>query len=1016
MLQLKTKQSKLAIRLKQTFCLIGVAFVFVFFATVRYQQEVKFQKEKLAENLFEAKTDIEDKFKAYENICIDLALSQLYSENMESFNALAQKAQTQFPEIEMFSTAPKGIQKNIFPVKGFENEIGYHYLLPNLNPLLEIDAKKAIKTKKLIFSYPIAYSENNYYTIGFYPVFKNNVFWGFITIKLKLESFLELPTFEKNKNASTELVFAKANALKNETDFFFQESNSLKENRFEKTAIFNQNWQLYIIDFDEVTILKACAFDLFLITILGLISLIWIKNRLTNRTLLDESNQIKANDFAPKPINEIQSKEIIQTVLKKDETSEISPERTNTKIEKQEIEIIPEQVENTINEPKILALDNEINETIANIISHEKFSEVIINKAAIGILKVAYPSLKIKVVNAYFAEMLGYSVEDLIDVTTPELSIQIDNDLRKEDFDRLISNEISSFDMEKRYVHKNGTPIWCRITVSGIMNNDTEFDSYVVIVKNINESKKNELLSQQNQKRYESLFKDSPIPMLEQDFSEVKMYLDSLDLPTQNIILLTNYFSTQKRVVHECLKRLKIIGINNALLKLLQIENENTLQEQLNQFLLPDSKNTFIKQLITIALNKKTFKAQSKLKLPSGEQKIVESNWKVMRGFEKTYKRVLITTEDITDRMQNDIKVKKSEERVVSLINTIEGIVWERAKDRFTFSYLSDKITDILGFEKEAWIEKSDLWKESIYEKDRETTINSFYEKTYSHNSFVLEYRIVAKNGQIIWIRDYVNVIKPNGYIDSIRGIMIDITQIKKTEKNLNETLDVVMDQNKRLLNFSHIVSHNLRSHTSNILAINHLLDLADTIEEKEEYFLLIKNIAEELNFTLANLNDLTNKEAGINIEKDEVEVHEFVEKTLVNLKNLINEKKAHIHNKIPRSVSIYFNKSYLENVLSHIVTNSLQFSHPERTPIIHLTHSQDEKNHVFKISDNGLGIELNDNKEKVFQMKRVFHKHLSNQGLGLFITKTQIETMGGRIDVESEVDKGTSIIIKMPI
>jgi PAS domain S-box-containing protein len=1008
MLQYQAKHKKSQTLLFQSSCFFAVALLFFMTGLIRYQYEKKVQRDLLTNKLFDAKTELEAQFKAYENICIEWSAQDEIAD-YNTFNSLAKKAQLRFPAITALGIAPKGILKSTVPEN--ESMIGFNYLTSNLNPLLYLDAKNAIKTKRLLFAHPINYTKNKNVLVGFYPVFIKENFWGFITLKLNLESFLKLPTLEKTKGSSCHLLLSKNNAVTNQTDYFLAKNIPLNIDDFLKTPVFNQYWNLNIVDTNKLTILEACLFDLMLLTLLAFMALVWIFSKFrkvnNNVNTLQLRNTTNRRFSRKNAANEQQTQE--KETQKEEKPIEINP-ITNTD------EALQGNPEKTwlAQENKIVEKNN--NDAVTRFFSDEKFLSVIIDQAAIGILKVAYPSLQIKLVNQYFATMLGYEVEELLEITTPELSVQIDNDYRVSDFNKLIKGEISTFDMEKRYVHKNGEPIWCHVTISGIVNQDTDFDSYVVIVKNINEIKKNEKINELHEKRFESLFKDAPIPMLEQDFSEVKNYLDTLKLPTHNILLLTNYFSTHEKVIYECLSRLKIIGINNALMKLLQVDDKITLQKQLYAFLLPESKNTFVKQLMTIALNKKTFKAQTILKIPNNTEKNIEINWKVMRGYEHNYERVLITTEDITERVQNEYKMKKSEERILSLVNNIEGVVWERTEDRFTFSYLSDKIQTILGFDKKSWMKNKELWKMAIYEKDREETIKQYYDKTFNQSSFILEYRIMTQNGNLIWVREYINVLKPNGYIETIRGIMIDITKLKTTEKDLNETLDVVMDQNKRLLNFSHIVSHNLRSHISNILAINHLLEHTNSVEEKEEYFLLIKNITQELNFTLANLNDLTNREAGFNSVKDEVIVHDYVENTISNLHNLISKKQAKIFNKIPTSVSIYFNKSYLENVLTHLLTNALQFSHPEREPIIHLTHFQDENEHVFKITDNGLGIELKENKEKVFQMKRVFHKHLSNQGLGLFISKTQIETMGGKIDLESQVNEGTTMIIKMPI
>ena len=59
-------------------------------------------------------------------------------------------------------------------------------------------------------------------------------------------------------------------------------------------------------------------------------------------------------------------------------------------------------------------------------------------------------------------------------------------------------------------------------------------------------------------------------------------------------------------------------------------------------------------------------------------------------------------------------------------------------------------------------------------------------------------------------------------------------------------------------------------------------------------------------------------------------------------------------------------------------------------------------------VQDNGLGIDLERHRKKLFGMYKTFHKHPDSRGIGLFMTKNQIEAMGGFIDVESKVDEGS--------
>jgi signal transduction histidine kinase len=104
---------------------------------------------------------------------------------------------------------------------------------------------------------------------------------------------------------------------------------------------------------------------------------------------------------------------------------------------------------------------------------------------------------------------------------------------------------------------------------------------------------------------------------------------------------------------------------------------------------------------------------------------------------------------------------------------------------------------------------------------------------------------------------------------------------------------------------------------------------------------------------------------------------------------------------------------AYLESILLNLVTNGIKYKHPKRVPHI-IIKTFFEGNHTcLVISDNGLGIDLDQYGSRLFKMNETFHNNADARGIGLYITKNQIEKMGGCIEVKSEVDKGTTFKIK---
>jgi signal transduction histidine kinase len=105
---------------------------------------------------------------------------------------------------------------------------------------------------------------------------------------------------------------------------------------------------------------------------------------------------------------------------------------------------------------------------------------------------------------------------------------------------------------------------------------------------------------------------------------------------------------------------------------------------------------------------------------------------------------------------------------------------------------------------------------------------------------------------------------------------------------------------------------------------------------------------------------------------------------------------------------------AYLESILHNLITNAIKYKHPDRDPEINIfTYQEDNKNYLV-VKDNGLGMDLEKYGSQVFQMYKTFHNNEDATGLGLFLTKSQIEALGGKITVESRVGKGSKFTVQL--
>ena len=372
----------------------------------------------------------------------------------------------------------------------------------------------------------------------------------------------------------------------------------------------------------------------------------------------------------------------------------------------------------------------------------------------------------------------------------------------------------------------------------------------------------------------------------------------------------------------------------------------------------------------------------------------------------------IVIIEDVTKRKEEEQILIDSQKRLQSLINTIDGIVWEGDLKSYKCTFVSEKVKDILGYSVKQWKSAPTFWVDHLHRDDRERMLGYIKNITANSKQHEAEYRMIANDGSIVWIRDMVTVIAEPDQPIKLRGIMLDITSRVEANYALTQSFELVTEQNKRLLNFSYIVSHNLRSHSSNILGISTLIETAKTEEDRDEMIVLLKKVAQNLNETLFNLNNIVNIQTSIDVVVEPLNLSDYIKNTLTSQNAQILAKEATIINKVDESIFVNYNRAYLDSILLNLISNALRYSHPDRKPVISLTCFEEKDKLVLRVSDNGVGIDLNKHGDKMFGIYQTFNGNADARGFGLFISKNQIEAMGGKIEVESNINKGTTFKI----
>jgi signal transduction histidine kinase len=280
---------------------------------------------------------------------------------------------------------------------------------------------------------------------------------------------------------------------------------------------------------------------------------------------------------------------------------------------------------------------------------------------------------------------------------------------------------------------------------------------------------------------------------------------------------------------------------------------------------------------------------------------------------------------------------------------------------------------------------------------------------------FDLELLFRTAKNNLIWVKAKgLPVIDDFGKCLKIRGVFQDIDGIKKSGLGLQSSIDLLDNQNKRLQNFAYIVSHNLRSHTGNLQFMVNLHEESQSESDRAEVFAHIKSISSSLKTTIEHLNDIVKIHTDGEKERKTVEFEQVFKNVILALQNNISDMGAEISYDFTQCPEVSYIPAYLESILQNLLTNALKYRHTDRPPVIHCRTIKEDEHVYMTFEDNGAGIDMEQHGDKIFGMYKTFHQNPDSKGIGLFITRNQVESLGGSIKIDSTVDVGTKFTIKL--
>jgi len=266
------------------------------------------------------------------------------------------------------------------------------------------------------------------------------------------------------------------------------------------------------------------------------------------------------------------------------------------------------------------------------------------------------------------------------------------------------------------------------------------------------------------------------------------------------------------------------------------------------------------------------------------------------------------------------------------------------------------------------------------------------------------------------WSRSRFVPIMSQGSISHIMIISTDITQRRIAERERDKMIADIIQRNKKFEQFAFIISHNLRAPVANILGIGDVLKFSLSEEERiKTQELLFKQIqhfdeiVKDLNYVLQIRNEIIEN-------KEPVYLSELVSNITSGIQNVIRSQRVKIITDFSAVDEILTLRSYLHSIFHNLISNAIKFGRPDTEMVIEIKSEISNERIKISFKDNGRGIDLKRHGESIFGLYKRFHLNIEGKGLGLFIVKTQVEVLGGNIQVKSQPDVGAEFIVEFPV
>jgi PAS domain S-box-containing protein len=662
--------------------------------------------------------------------------------------------------------------------------------------------------------------------------------------------------------------------------------------------------------------------------------------------------------------------------------------------------------------------------------SEARFSEVF-RHAAIGMALVSPEGHWIKV-NASLCKLVGYSQQELLALTFQDITHRDDLTLDLNEVEQLLAGEIDSYDIEKRYVHKQGHEVWVLLSVSLVRGDHDQPLYFIAQIQDVSQRKQAEAILRRSNAGLEQLVYDRTA-QLEQAYQKLKLS----EATYQDL-----YDNSPDMHVSVDADTAKVVQCNQRLCDALGFSKDEILDRPIFDLYHPDCHPEAKIAFQTFAQTGEVQDAQLQLRRQDGSKLEVSLNVQAVRDQEGNILHSRSSWRDVTERKRLEAQLQQVnaelEQRVQERTQQLEvaNQSLQHSQERLELALAasgnawwhwnivtdehewSPQLSTMLGYAEGELKASTFTWESLVHPDDLPRVIEQRMAHFNDESvSYCLDYRMRSRSGDWKWIANLGKVVERDqqGQPVRIAGMKYDISDRKQAEEQLRQLNRELQRSNQELDQFAYVASHDLQEPLRMVKSFTELLAQRyqnQLDDQAERYMSFITDGAIRMQALISDL--LAYSQVGrFEMAVQPTPLGEIVAQVQSDLQQVVQDRKAKIE--VESLPIIFADPTQIRQLMQNLLVNAIKYCQAD-IPVVQIRATSTDENWIISVQDNGIGIDPQF-AERIFVIFQRLHNKdtYSGTGIGLAICKKIVERHQGMIWVASQEGQGSTFSFQLP-